>query len=265
MKQLLTRYTLSRFFVIFLATLITLTAIILLFDMVELLRQAAKRENISFFDVLTLSLLKSPQMIHIICPFVVLISGMIFFLLFNRSSELIIMRSVGMSVWNILGPLCILVFCLGLLDVLAFSPISAATARRYERLEERTGMTSSSPFKWTEDGFWWRENTNNGTLVIRASQVNQNEGKISLSDVSVLDLSNEDLYRRHIETPKALLQNSSLVIPEGFVIDPEAEQTTTEYNLSFETTLSLERLLEKFDEPQTMSFWHFLCFWWQCC
>ena len=135
MKQLLTRYTLSRFFVIFLATLITLTAIILLFDMVELLRQAAKRENISFFDVLTLSLLKSPQMIHIICPFVVLISGMIFFLLFNRSSELIIMRSVGMSVWNILGPLCILVFCLGLLDVLAFSPISAATARRYERLE----------------------------------------------------------------------------------------------------------------------------------
>lgn len=257
MKQILTRYSLTRFLMIFVATLITLTAIILLFDLVELLRQAAKRENIAFFDVLTLGLLKSPQMIHIIFPFVILLSGMIFFLLFNRSSELIVMRAVGMSAWNVLTPLSILVFCLGLLDVFAFSPISAATARRYERLEERIGMTSSSPFQWTEDGFWWRENTPEGTLVIRASQVQQNGGQISLSDVSVLDLSTDDLYRRQIESPVAYLEKDQLVLSESFVIDPEKESATTLNNLSFDTTLSLERLLEKFDEPQTMSFWRF--------
>ena len=257
MKQILTRYSLSRFLMIFVATLVTLTAIILLFDMVELLRQASKRENIAFFDVLTLALLKSPQMMHIIFPFVILLSGMIFFLLFNRSSELIVMRAVGMSAWNVLGPLSTLVFCLGLLDVMAFSSISAATARRYERLEERIGMTTSSPFKWTEDGFWWRENRDEGTLVIRASQVQQNEGQISLSDVSILDLSEDDLYHRQIESPVAHLKNGQLVLPESFVMIPEQESATTEYDLSFETSLSLERLLEKFDEPQTMSFWRF--------
>ena len=81
MKNILTRYTLSRFMMIFIATLITLTSIILLFDLVELLRQAAKHDNIAFIDVLTLALLKSPQMMHIIFPFVVLLSGMVFFLL----------------------------------------------------------------------------------------------------------------------------------------------------------------------------------------
>ena len=257
MKNILTRYTLTRFLMIFVATLVALTAIILLFDMVELLRQAAKHENISFIDVLTLALLKSPQMMHIIFPFVALLSGMIFFLLFNRSSELIVMRAVGMSAWNVLGPLSVLVFCLGLFDVMAFSPIAAATARRYERLEERIGMSTSSPFKWTEDGFWWRENMDDGTLVIRSSQVNQKDGQISLMDVSVLDLSQEGLYRSHIESSKGLLQKGFLLIPKAFVIDPEAEKITTEYNLSFETTLSLERLLERFDEPQTMSFWRF--------
>ena len=257
MKQILTRYSLSRFLMIFVATLVTLTAIILLFDMVELLRQAAKRENIAFFDVLTLALLKSPQMMHIIFPFVILLSGMIFFLLFNRSSELIVMRAVGMSAWNVLGPLSVLVFCLGLLDVMAFSPISAGTARRYERLEERIGMTTSSPFKWTEDGFWWRENRPEGTLVIRASQVQQSDGQISLSDISVLDLSGDDFYRRQIESSVAYLDQKMLVIPEAFVIDPEQEKKTNEKDLSFGTTLTLERLLEKFDEPQTMSFWRF--------
>lgn len=257
MKHILTRYSITRFILIFIATLATLTAIISLFDLVELLRQAAKRENIAFFDVLTLTLLKSPQMIHIIFPFVTLISGMVFFLLFNRSSELIVMRAVGMSAWDILGPLSVLVFCLGLLDIMAFSPISAATAKRYERLEERIGMATSSPFKWTEDGFWWRENTESGTLVIRASQVQQESNQISLSDVSILDLSDQDLCLRQIEGQTASLQNGLLVIPESFVINPESETISTEYNLSFETTLSLERLLERFDEPQTMSFWRF--------
>ena len=257
MKQILTRYILSRFTMIFVAVLITLTAIIMLFDLVELLRQAAKRENIAFFDVLTLALLKSPQMIHMIFPFIALISGMIFFLVFNRSSELVVMRAVGMSAWNVLGPLSVLVFCLGLLDVMLFSPISAATARRYERLEERIGMTSSSPFKWTEDGFWWRENTSDGTLVIRASKVNQKDGQVSLSDVSVLDLSVTDLYRQQIEAPVAYLNEKKLLIPSAFIIDPIQEKATPNQQLSFETTLSLERLLEKFDEPQTMSFWRF--------
>ena len=257
MKNILTRYTLSRFMMIFIAVLVVLTAIILLFDLVELLRHAAKRENVTFLDVLTLALLKSPQMMHIIFPFIALISGMIFFLLFNRSSELIVMRAVGMSVWNVLMPLCVLVFCLGLLDIFAFSPISAKTARRYERLEERIGMTSSSPFKWTEDGFWWRENTSDGTLVVRASQVNQNNGQISLSDVSVLDLSKEDIYRQHIESAEAHLTQGKLILPNAFVINPESEKSSTEAEFSFKTTLSLERLLEKFDEPQTMSFWRF--------
>ena len=257
MKQILTRYTVSRFLMIFLASLSVLTSIILLFDLVELLRQAAKHENIVFFDVLTLALLKSPQMVHIIFPFVVLISGMIFFLLFNRSSELIVMRALGMSAWNVLMPLTVLIFGLGLLDIFAFSPISSQTARRYERLEERIGLANSSPFKWTEDGFWWRENTDEGTLVIRASQVHHNKGEISLEDVSVLDLSKEDLYRRHIESRKASLKDGKLIIPKAFVIDPEKEKIVTKNKLSFETTLSLERLLEKFDEPQTMSFWRF--------
>ena len=257
MKKILTRYALARFLMIFLATLITLTAIIMLFDMVELLRQAAKRENIAFIDILTLALLKSPQMMHIIFPFVILLAGMIFFLLFNRSSELIVMRAVGVSAWNVLGPLSVLVFCLGLLDVMLFSPISAATARRYERLEERIGMATSSPFKWTEEGFWWRENMGDKTLVIRASQVNHKDGQISLLDVSLLHLSENDLYQYQVEAPLAQLEGGKLLTSEALLIDPNSETVTTKTGLSFETSLTLERLLEKFDEPQTMSFWRF--------
>lgn len=257
MRQILNRYSLKQFAFIFLGVLFCLTAIIMLFDMVELLRNASKRENVSFFNVLTLAVLKSPQMVHIILPFVILVSAMAFFLKFNKSSELIIMRAVGKSVWDVLIPLCGFVFLIGLVDIFCFSPIAAATARRYERLEERLGMTQSTPFVWSESGFWWRENQPEGTLVIRSSRVRQESDQVYLEDVSLFDLNESGLSERQIESQEALLNPGQIVLQKAYVIDPTNETLQQVPRLTFDTDLNLERLLEKFDAPQTMSFWRF--------
>jgi lipopolysaccharide export system permease protein len=83
MNNILTRYTFKQLLWTFLAVLFCLTAVIMLFDMVELLRMAAKQENVAFISIVALALLKAPMMIHIILPFVILVTGMIFFLRFN--------------------------------------------------------------------------------------------------------------------------------------------------------------------------------------
>lgn len=256
-QHILTRYTFKQFTWVFLAVLFCLTAVIMLFDMVELLRMAAKQENIAFIDVATLALLKSPMMIHIILPFVILIAGMIFFLRLNKSSELVVMRSVGVSVWNTLLPLCGLIFAIGLIDVLLFSPIISKTARRYERLEERLNMSSSTPFVWSESGFWWRDNQEDGTMVLRASQVHQENNQIVLQDVSFFELNSNGLSERQIESPNATLENGQIHMQNVIVLDPMNETWQPVSHMTFDTSLNLERLLEKFDAPQTMSFWRF--------
>ncbi len=255
--RILDNYSLKQYALLFLGVLFCLTAIIMLFDMVELLRNASKRDNVTFFNVLTLAVLKSPQMVHMILPFVILVTSMAFFLKFNKSSELVIMRAVGESVWNVLTPLCIFVFMIGLADIFLFSPISSATARRYERLEERLGMTSSTPFVWSESGFWWRDNQPQGTLVIRSSRVRQEENQVYLEDVSLFDLNENGLSERQIEGTEALLNPGQIVFHKAYVIDPMNETLQQVPRLTFDTDLNLERLLEKFDAPQTMSFWRF--------
>lgn len=255
--RILDNYSLKQFALLFLGVLFCLTAIIMLFDMVELLRTASKRENITFFNVLTLTLLKSPQMIHIILPFIMLISGMAFFLKFNKSSELVIMRAVGQSVWNVLIPLSLFVFVVGLADITLFSPISAATARRYERLEERLGLSDNTPFVWSENGFWWRENQSDGTLVIRSSRMRQENKQVILEDVSLFDLNAQGLAERQIESKEATLLPGQIMMQSAYILDPTNESLQQVPQLTFETTLNLERLLEKFDAPQTMSFWRF--------
>ena len=257
MNLILFRYLLKHFVFIFIATLLALTAVIMLFDVIELLRRAAKHENIAFLNVLVLALLKSPQMIHIILPFVTLIAGVIFFLKYSASSELIVMRSVGLSVWNFMTPIIGFVFLLGIFNITVFNPITAMTAKQYERLEERIGMSSSHLFSWSEKGFWLREADDEQTTVLRATRVRQQENDVVLDKVSVFELTPNGSLTRQIEADFALLSQGVLTLPNAFVINPILEETQTKKIESFKTVFSLERIFERFDEPRTMSFWRF--------
>ncbi len=257
MNKILFKYILKQFALIFIATLFVLTAVIMLFDVIELLRSAAKRDGVTFFDVGILALLKSPQMIHMILPFVVLIAGLIFFFKFSRSSELVVMRAVGLSVWNFIVPLVLLITVIGVFDVTVFNPFTALTARRYERMEERLGMTRSTPFVWSEDGFWLRDIRPKEVLVIRAARVRQENKDVVLDNVSVFELDNQDAFQRQSEAAKGILQGGILTLENAFVIDPQTETGRVTGRLLFHTDLNLDRILEKFDEPQTMSFWRF--------
>lgn len=257
MNLILFRYILKHYIYIFFATLFALTAIVMLFDVIELLRSAAKRENIAFLDILALGFLKSPQMIHIILPFVTLISAIIFFLKYSASSELIIMRSIGMSVWNFITPIIAFIFLLGVFDTTIFNPIAALTAKQFERLEERIGMTHSHPFSWSEKGLWLREAGDNQTTVLRAGRVRQTDNNVVLDRVSVFELAPTGSLNRQIESDMAILDNGVLTLPNAFIIDPVREENKQLKIESIKTVFSLERILERFDEPRTMSFWRF--------
>lgn len=257
MNWILTKYTVKKFITIFLITLFVLTVVVALFDLIELLRRVSKGETAGFFDALMMTALKAPQMMHIILPFVVLLAGLVFCLLFNRSSELIVMRAVGLSVWNILIPLVVVVLMIGLLDTMVFSPVTAWTARRYERMEEKLGMTHSNPLTWSEDGFWLREQTANGVQILRASQIIQEKKKVYLKNVSVFELDNNGVFVRQTEGDEAALNKGILSVKNAFVLDPVGENSKTQEVQEFDTELSLDRILEKFDDPQTMSFWRF--------
>ena len=257
MNKILFRYVLKQFALIFAATLFVLTAVVMLFDAIELLRNASKHEAISFWDIGLLALLKSPQMIHIILPFVTLIAGLVFLFKFDKSSESVVMRAVGLSAWNFMLPMILFIAFIGVFDVTVFNPIAAMTARRYERLEERIGLTSSTPFVWSSKGFWLRDVRPDKVLVIRAARVRQEDKNVLLDNVSVFEMDEENHFNRQNEAQIGTLKDGILTLKNAFVIDPKAETGQTVSVLPFETDLSLERILEKFDEPQTMSFWRF--------
>ncbi|MFM2128683.1 MAG: hypothetical protein RL477_229, partial [Pseudomonadota bacterium] len=93
-------YIAKRFFSGFLIILGAIAAIVFLIDIVELLRRGAGRPEVTFNLVLQLALLKLPHMVEKLIPFATLFGGLYTFWRLTRTSELVVARAAGVSVWQ---------------------------------------------------------------------------------------------------------------------------------------------------------------------
>ena len=172
---LFSRYLSKNFLLILLATLLSLVALILLFDVVDLLRHASSRDYVKFTHVVRLGLYKIPQMLPLILPFAILLSSVICFLRLSKTSELVIARAAGLSVWNFLTPVFLCVLFIGVINIAVINPFSAVMQKRYQQVEGAT-FRKQTGFSWNEKGLWLREKMGDSPTVIHADSVYQ-EGK----------------------------------------------------------------------------------------
>ena len=83
----ITKYMMRHFLVSFFGVLFILLALTFLFDFIELMRRTASRPNVTIQYVLEMTALKLPSMLHILLPFVVLISSLLVFWRLSKRSD----------------------------------------------------------------------------------------------------------------------------------------------------------------------------------
>lgn len=255
---ILSRYISKNFFLSFLGALFVLMALILLFDVIELLRRASSQEAMTFGDVVNLGLLKLPQMIPIILPFAVLIGALITFYRLSKSNELVIARSAGLSVWNFLMPVFIVTLLIGVVNVMAFNPFSASMRQKYAYMEGLK-FDKQEGFSWSSRGLWLREKKGENPIIIHADSVRQENKDLILKDVTVLVLNSNETLLMQVEAPEGRLTGHTLIVSSGVSFNSEGQKHVSEA-FSLPTELNLDKLMQTFDEPEEISFWELPAF-----
>ncbi|MBO5997923.1 MAG: LptF/LptG family permease [Alphaproteobacteria bacterium] len=250
---LFSRYLAKKFLLTFLAVLFVLAALILLFDVIDLLRRAASREYVSFWDVVRLGLFKVPQTLPLILPFTILIAAVITFLLLSKTHELVIARSAGLSVWNFLTPIFITVSLIGIINITLINPFATAMIRRYQ-VEEGETLRKKTGFSWNEKGLWLREKMGDTPVVIHADAVHQDGKDLNLKGVLVLNLNDDETLKKQIEAKDGVLSGKTFVVNNGVSYAPDGTREEG-IQLHIPTQLDLEKIIQTFDEPEEISFW----------
>ena len=88
--------------------------IILMIDMVELLRVSGKTGGVPLGSLLTIAMLRGPSYAELTLPFAALAGSIGALLMLARSSELVVMRAAGVSVWQFMLPGVVAAVLIGL-------------------------------------------------------------------------------------------------------------------------------------------------------
>jgi len=104
LTKTLARYFYKKYLTTLFYSLIISTVFVFIVDTAELSRRISKAGDGDIILSINLAFLKLPEMVFEIFPFIILFGTLATFYSMAKSSELVIFRSSGISIWKILTP-----------------------------------------------------------------------------------------------------------------------------------------------------------------
>lgn len=255
-------YVARRFAGMALLMVLALSALVALFDLIELLRRAATRPEANFALVSQIAALRVPFVAMQILPFAVLLGGIIAFWRLTRFSELVVARAAGISAWGFLAGPVLVALLLGLGASMALSPLSSAMLARAERLDQLYLRNVGGITALAGGRLWLRQADDGlqpqGVAIISGRPIATRELRpgeaLRLAEVTVWRLSAEDRPLARIEATSALLQPGRWRFDGAMVFGADRVAGAPQ-SLDFPTELTPERIENSFASPDTLSLW----------
>ncbi|MDP6183128.1 MAG: LPS export ABC transporter permease LptG [Gammaproteobacteria bacterium] len=244
---------LARHIAFWLATVFAVvTGVALLFDTVELLRRSAGKDEIGMIVVLQMSVFKLPHLVQQMLPFCVLLGATLAFWRLARANELVVTRAAGISAWQVLAPATTIAILVGLVQISLFNPLASVMLSKFEQLETRYLKRSVSLLSVSSAGLWLRQSDATGQSVIHASRVAQSD--MSLHEVIIFLFEGEDRFIGRIDAENARLREGYWEIQNAWISAPKKRPYYVARH-RLDTDLTLNKILDSFASPETMSFW----------
>ena len=152
-------------------------------DVVDLINRTAGHGIVSTV-IIGMALLQLPDIGQKLLPFAVLLGGVFCFVRLSRSQELVATRAAGVSAWDFLVPPLAVAIVIGLVHVLAVTPISSRMLAQFSALEAKYIKGQASQLSVSVNGLWLRQGDENQQSVIHALTVS--DQGVRLDDVIVI-------------------------------------------------------------------------------
>jgi len=251
--QRIGRYIGRHFLFWFGICLAAILSIIYLFEFIDLLRRAMSKPEIPLSMIAKMSFFRTFGHIGVLLPFVTFFGSIICLNRLKQMKELLIIRSFGVSAWQMF-------FCLGFVVVLLHSvylfvlnPISAAFVGGYQRMESVHFAKNSSPLAIIGGKIWFCENSNDTKSIACASEINFKEGKAL--NVTFYDFDNAGHFKTRYDAKVAEIENGQWLLYDVFLLKPEFIAPEKIDTAIRPTKLSILKITENFASPESMPFW----------
>ena len=217
-------------------------------------------EEINFFkDIdgkiyipLLLSLLVVPSLLYNMMPFIVLISGIWFFLKIKKSDEVTAMKISGMSNFSVILIPSIISVILGIIFITSLNPITSVLLQKYEIIKSSYEKDKDYLAAITKNGIWIKEKNNNKNNIIRSSHLKNND----LIDVTIYQFDKNNNFSKRIEAKSADITSLNWTLKEVKIIDNDGKILSDKLaSISYASIYDLKKIKSLYSDLDTVSFW----------
>lgn len=254
-NSILGKYLTKQLILNFIGSLLVILSIIFLFEMVERLRRISGNPDFGIWFAFQLAIARLPKTAEQVFPFVMMIAAMITFWRLSKTSEFVVMRAAGLSIWGFLTPVCIATLVVGIINVTMINPLAANLYGMFETLERRMDTKNMQAMSFSDKGLWIREAQPNGTImVLNAKSLHPENAELLLRKVTIIELDKQTQPLKRIEAFAGVLKDGYFDLRDVKTYI-SGKPTVSTNNTKYPTDLDINKIEENFVDPEAISFW----------
>jgi lipopolysaccharide export system permease protein len=252
MLKSINRYIIKEYIKSLFVVIAVMLSIILLINLLDEFNFFKSKKDLKFIFFLIFTILKIPNVLINLFPFIVLFGGIVFYLKIYNHNEVISLRTMGYSNIQIILIPALTSFVVGYLIIFLIVPFSSSMLKYYEELRSDYNDTKNLVFV-NETGIWILDKNEKEKNIIRIEKISKDFSTINQVTIYNYDISNNFIKR--IDANDGIINEKKWQLNKVYIISTNKKNNKENYLNSYNYTsnININELKNVYKNTETTS------------
>jgi lipopolysaccharide export system permease protein len=252
MLKSINRYIIYEYIKSLFVVIAVMLSIVLLINLLDEFNFFKSKKDLKFIFFIIFTILKIPNVLINLFPFIVLFGGIVFYLKIYNHNEVISLRVMGYSNIQIILIPALTSFIIGYIIVFLIAPFSSSMLRYYEDLRSEYNETKNLVFV-NESGIWILDKNEKEKNIIRIEKISKDFSVVSQITIYNYDTSNNFIKR--IDATEGFIKDKNWELNKVHIISSNKKNNKENYlnNYNYVSNVNINELKNVYKNTDTTS------------
>ena len=252
MFKSINRYIINEYLKSLFVVIAVMLSIVLLISLLDEFNFFKSKKDLKFIYFIIFTILKIPNVLINLFPFIVLFGGIVFYLKIYNHNEVISLRVMGYSNIQIILIPALTSFIIGYIIVFLIVPFSSSMLRYYESLRSEYNETKNLVFV-NETGIWILDKNEKEKNIIRIEKISKDFSVVNQITIYNYDTSNNFIKR--IDATEGFIKDKNWQLNKVYIISTNKKNNNENYlnNYNYTSNVNISELKNVYKNTDTTS------------
>jgi lipopolysaccharide export system permease protein len=252
MLKSINRYIINEYIKSLFVVIAVMLSIILLINLLDEFNFFKSKKDLKFIFFIIFTILKIPNLLINLFPFIILFGGIVFYLKIYNHNEVISLRVMGYSNIQIILIPALTSFIIGYIIVFLIVPFSSSMLRYYESLRSEYNETKNLVFV-NETGIWILDKNEKEKNIIRIEKISKDFSVVNQITIYNYDSSNNFIKR--IDATEGFIKDKNWQLNKVYIISANKKNNKENYlnNYNYTSNVNISELKNVYKNTDTTS------------